>query len=257
MQLSMTEPSIQKSRKRNPSKMDLHLTKRDFDIFRFALEMKFVSKEAIAEKFFWPKSLKTESKSIFTTRNRLEKLKIHNWILPIYLPGDQKCYFQASWKAYYDTLKRFPSIRLPKPVKTPDYKTTDHDLLVLKSRVLLESQGKALDWISDKTLRTVMGTLSGGDFDWSIPDGIYLTPNSEKIAFEFERVQKSKTQYREKISSLVRITRTRPKSILDFQRIHFVCLTDAGFNFLKEETKIYGDLFLIERSADFFNTQLT
>lgn len=257
MQLSIANYDWEKTKKKNYYELDLHLTDRDFQVFRFLLEMKFASREAIAEKFFWSKDQKSDLKSTLYTRDRLYKLQKYFWISAIHFPGYSKNYFQANWKAYYEVIKRFPSAVIPKPNTTPDYRTMDHDLLVLKSRVLLESKSEALDWISDKTIRTAMGELSNSDVDCSIPDGIYLTSDGQKVAFEFERVQKSKTQYREKIKSLVRIARTRSKSILDFQKIHFVCLTDAGFKFLKEETKIYGDLFLIERSADFFNTNLT
>ncbi len=246
-----------KGRKLLAPKYGIKIMERDNSIFKFLLDMKFASREAIADKFFWSKDQKSESKSELRTRDRLYILQQHNWIVPIQFPGDPKNYFQATWKAYYHILKLFPNDTIPKPSGKPDYETVDHDLLVLKSRVHLERYSKIKNWISDKTIRTIMGDFSIASDYFAIPDGIYETASGEKVGFEFERVQKSKTQYREKLKALNKILRSRSKSSLEFTKVHFVCLTNAGYKFLKEETKIYGDLFLIERSADFFNTKLT
>ena len=256
MHFSIAKNDYEKPKIKRHCQLDLHLTERDFEIFKFVLDMKFASREAIAEKFFWSKDQKSDSRSIFSTRNRLQKLKVYDWLVPVQFPGNAKHFYQASWKAYYEIRKRYPSETIPKPQGKPDYETAQHDLMVLNSRIHLEKEFKIKVWVSDKTIRTITGDLKFGADDFSIPDGLYLSHTGEKTAFELERVQKSKTQYREKLKSLVRTLRSGRNHMLDFSKVHFVCLTDAGFKFLKEETKIYGDLFKIEKAADFFNSKL-
>lgn len=256
MQITFAGFHNSNTKRKHSYKLDLHLTDRDFLIFRFLLDMKFASKEAIAEKFFWPKSQKPDEKTLFKTRDRLYKLQLHKWILPIQFPGSAKNYFQATWKAYYEVLKTNPQDSLPKPLGTPDYKCFEHDKLVLESRLLLERIHGIKAWVSDKSLRVALGSLKSQSSDFNIPDGIYLTSDNQKVAFEFERVQKSKTDYREKIRNLVRTIRLPSKAFLDFEKIHFVCQTNAIFEFLKKETEIYGDLFQIQRSSEFFNPSM-
>jgi hypothetical protein len=159
----------------------------------------------------------------------------------------------VSWKGFYALDAERPNDEHCKPLSVPDYTNFEHDKLVLKSRLYLEERFGATDWISDRYLRQVAG-LKSKSKNVQIPDGIYTNQETKRVAFELERSRKTKSDYAEIIRKYVHIIRSKDQKSNLFEAAHFVCLKDSVAELLRQQTKIYGDLFKIQTSTEFFGT---
>lgn len=221
------------------------ITGRDVEICKFILEMKFSTVEEIHKRFFKLTLLGTTSAGIRVAQSRLMILEYRGLLV-------SKNYFHNKRKIYFPTIKALklvstlrPASLLPFPIKNVDIRTFEHDYLLLKLRILLEERFGARDWISDKLLREFPELCA--DLDESqIPDAIYVNPEGEKIAFELEISLKGLAKYREKIRRYVNIIRQEPGK-RPFDKVYFVCAKDIVKKHLDGETKIYQQLFKIEK----------
>lgn len=257
MQLALEEFGAVAPRKTHQDK-GIVLSKRDFDILEFILDMKFVSLDEVFFRFFKIKGGSDVAKNDLWTRKRLLQLEQAKFLSSIRSFSEATRFFVATLKAYYVLSNHKPGEQLSKPSRGIDQRTFLHDKLVLQARLHIEQNLKVTSWISDRKLRSSK-ELAGGLTALYVPDGIYMLPDNEKVAFELEIAVKAKGRYQDKVKKYVQLMRATSAQHKIFDRAHFVCAKDIVANHLIKETRIYGDLFKIETMDTFFakNSTLT
>lgn len=233
----------------------MQLTARDFEIINFLLAMKFSSIQSIHQKFFKKKMDGSISDNEWYARERLRQLIEMDYISTVRYRFEQKNYYIAT-KHGYDLIYYYQPTMVPaKPLKQIDVRTFDHDIQVMKSRLLLEEFENITSWDSDRQLKCQYPDYfeTRGSRD-SAPDGVYKSASGKVIAFEYEIAQKSKRRYRDKIHKYVSCIRN--KSSFDgpnYDLIRFVCEKECVYKTLVDLTSIYNQYFVIERSEGFFD----
>lgn len=230
---------------------NLSLTERDFEILEFIMDMKFSGIYEVFEKFFRVTQSNGEAKSSEWAKKRLFQLEKAKFLKSVRSFSEATRYYTTTFKAYYAITNFKPEANVGKPNGGFDQRTFVHDRMVLQSRLLLESQGLVTSWLSDRKLRSST-ELSGGLTSLYIPDAIYKLPSGEKVAFELEIAVKAKSRYQDKIKKYVQLMRAQNAQHKIFDRVHYVCAKESVAEHLEKETRIYGDLFKIERLDTFF-----
>lgn len=227
-------------------KEGISLQKRDLEIFKFCLEMKFSDIESINWKFFDSKSI-----DMHAARKRIQKLEACGYLESVFLQsGTTKKFYLTTPKGYreiekidHDYRTELPNagekvnhlFSWPKPVTKLSVVTFEHDLGVLKIRKLLEEQKRATNWRSERLLKTIaqLSTQSlKRDF---MPDALFTSKQGKVVALEFENKPKSEMQLREKI---FRLKALMERSDAPFEACFFVTSTDS----LKKKIKLLTDL---------------
>lgn len=230
---------------------NVSLTERDFEILEFIMDMKFSGIYEVFEKFFRITQLNEIAKSTDWAKKRLFQLEKAKFLKSVKSFSEATRYYTTTFKAYYAIANFKPEVTVTKPNGGFDQRTFNHDRMVLRSRLLMESQGLVTSWLSDRKLRS-SSELSGGLTSLYIPDAIYKLPSGEKVAFELEIAVKGKSRYQDKIKKYVHLMRARDVQHKIFDRVHYVCAKVSVAEHLEKETRIYGDLFKIERLDTFF-----
>lgn len=227
----------------------LKLTKRDVDICRFLLDMKFSSVEEIHQKFFKVTLLGNESRGLRAAWRRLQTLEKLGFIKALHHFKFLKRFYIPTLAAYKLVSENFPSEIIPYPTKSIDIRTFEHDLEVIRTRLHLENIKEANSWKSDRLLRS-LPEFSSLIEKKNVPDGVYIDPQSKRVCFEYERATKAKERYRTKIKTYVNEIR-RESSTRLFEKVFFLCENPHVAKILEEEAKIYGSLFKIQTIAEF------
>lgn len=242
MQLILGTEEIQKEKVKSDTRGIL--TSRDVDISKFLLEMKFASVEEIHKKFFKVTLLGLESRGFRAAWKRLNILEELGFIKALHHFQFLKRFYIPTSKAYHLVQNKYPDLPLPYPSKNIDIRTFEHDLKVTEFRINIENSKQGFNWISDKLIRCTneYNLLKQSNL---IPDGIYINSQNEKICFEYEKSVKAKARYQLKIKAYVKIMRSIDSNQKLFDKALYVCENLKVFEFLTNETKIYGDLFKI------------
>ena len=141
----------------------------------------------------------------------------------------------------------------PWALRKPQYIHFEHDRMVLNVRLLLERADLVSKWISERFLKIQFGDNRENTIEkYNIPDGIFESLIGRKIAIEVEMSHKARKKYQEKIRFLVSMIRNKKFKYFEFDEVHFLCRSKAVAQTLKEETKIYGNLFSVETLEEFF-----
>lgn len=242
----------------------MQITQRDKEIMGFVLAMKFATAQDIHQKFFRKKRDGTFSNSEWWTRERLRELVEYGYLSTTRYRFEQKNYFIGT-KHAYDFLEYMQYEIVPtKPIPHIDVRTFDHDIAVMKSRLLIEEVEKGCQWKSDRQLKceypAYFDRRSSRD---ACPDGVYRSVDGKLIAFEYEIAQKSKKRYQDKIRSYVSCIRSRlntdphgPQAFAPkYDFVRFICEKECVYKALKEASGVYRDYFSIELARDFFESR--
>lgn len=233
----------------------MQITDRDFEIINFVLAMKFSSIQSIHQKFFKRKKDGSTSDNEWYARERLRQLIEMGYISTVRYRFEQKNYYIATKHGYDLIYYMLPTATPAKPIQQIDVRTFDHDIQLMKSRLLIEEFENVTSWQSDRQLKCQYPDYfeARGSRD-AAPDGVYNSASGKVIAFEYEIAQKSKKRYLDKIHKYVSCIRNKTK--LDGPRydlVRFVCEKECVYKTLVEMTSIYNQYFAIERSQDFFD----
>lgn len=176
----------------------VYVQKRDIEIFRMCLEMKFVDIESINKVIFNEDDFK-----MFAARKRVQKLEASGFLKSVsLLAGTTKKFYIATQKAFLEVKKDDSILDIPRPVKKVSLVTFEHDLYVLKCRLLLEKQGRAKNWRSERLIKVQAEAETGRLSRDFMPDAIFKSKHGKICAFEFENKPKTETQLKEKIYKL-------------------------------------------------------
>jgi hypothetical protein len=248
MQTAYLTNTTTRFQKRFQYQMDIELQPRDLQILSFILDMKFASKEDLALKFFWDHQAAKEKPSFLRARDRIYKLQLNKFIVPVKFQGESKNYYMGTWKAYY-AVNKSEDLEIPcRPSKSPDYQNFHHDRYVLQARLHIEQTKKVRDWISDRRLRH-FPELAGGLRNSQVPDSIFIDLTGKKVAFELEVTRKDNRLYLEKIKRYLQLIRNQ--KLVD--QVYYVCLKENVKKLLSDSVKIYGDLFKVQTWTEFIS----
>lgn len=229
----------------------IRLTKRDLEVLRFVLEMKFVSIDEIYERFFKVKMNGEISKSNWWARDRVYQLKKQGFLRAVSFYTEARSFYVATSKAYHLLRESYSFEQICFPSSSIEIRTFRHDWLVTKCRLELEKKRGISSWVSEKVLKSEEGLLSGLPKKY-MPDAIYSNSFGEKVAFELELATKAKARYQQKVrlySKLMRQNET--KSSKGFGKCLYVCQKDSVADLLRKFALPFGNQFEILMLSEF------
>ena len=217
------------------------VTPKDLEVMKFLLEMKFSSVQDLHFKFFRKLRNGKESHSLWWAKERLQTLLKNNYLKKEFCRFGKEIYFLPTRKAQLLVSRKYPETENLRASEKIDPKFFDHDKTILKLRLAIEEKETVERWVSDKELHVNVGLYSGLE-KTNIPDGIFETRDGQRVAVEVEIAKKCKSRYLEKINKFVQIMRSGNESS-PFQKVIYFCAKESVYRILRDETKIYGDLF--------------
>ncbi len=228
------------------------LSERDLEVIQFILEMKFASFDNLHLRFFANAISARNEGGFHYAKKRLLRLERAKFIKATYSFSHSAKYYIATYKSYYALKQIKPDWSAVKPRKGFDQRTFEHDLDVCSARLLIEEKGLGSSWCSEKKLKSSPEFTSGLSSLY-IPDAIYVDHGQRKVAFEIEIATKAKSRYVDKIKRYVNLMRLVDPTKRIFERCHYVCQKDSVAIFLRSQTKIYGELFVVQTYQEFFS----
>lgn len=219
--------------------------KRDLEILRFCLEMKFADVESLNQVFFDAKS-----QDMFAARKRIQKLEAVGFLRSVsLLSGTAKKFYLTTLKGHRELLKVATSGVIPNPVSKLSVVTFEHDLGVLKSRLELEKQGRASNWRSEKLLKSQAEAVTGRLQRDFMPDGIFASKHGKVCAFEYENKPKSEKQLREKVFRLNALMTEKDPV---FEACLFMASTENLKSKIKKMTDLIPNKFVVQSRDELF-----
>ncbi len=219
--------------------------KRDLEILRFCLEMKFADVESLNQVFFDAKS-----QDMFAARKRIQKLEAVGFLRSVsLLSGTAKKFYLTTPKGHRELGKVSTSESIPNPVSKLSVVTFEHDLGVLKSRMELQKQGRASNWRSEKLLKSQAEAATGRLQRDFMPDGIFTSKHGKVCAFEYENKPKSENQLREKVFRLNALMTEKDPV---FEACLFIASTDNLKNKIKKMTDLIPNKFVVQSRDELF-----
>jgi hypothetical protein len=209
----------------------IQIQKRDLEILRFCLEMKFADIESLNEVYF-----DAQSHDMFAARKRIQKLESVGLLRSVsLLSGTAKKFYLTTPKGYRELVKGVTSHEvIPNPISKLSVVTFEHDLGVLKCRLALEKQKRASFWRSERLLKSQAEAFTGRLQRDFMPDALFTSKQGKVCAFEFENKPKTESKLREKIFRLQALM-TGPSPVFE------ACLFVASSENLKKKIKSITD----------------
>lgn len=219
--------------------------KRDLEILRFCLEMKFADVESLNQVFF-----DAESQDMFGARKRLQKLEAVGLLRSVsLLSGTAKKFYLTTPKGHRELLKVATSVVIPNPVSKLSVVTFEHDLGVLKSRLELQRQGRASNWRSERLLKSQVEAATGRLKRDFMPDAIFTSKHGKVCAFEYENKPKSEKQLREKVFRLNALMTEKDPV---FEACLFIASTENLKSKIKKMTDLIPNKFVVQSRDELF-----
>lgn len=181
----------------------MRLTKRDEQLFRFLLDQKFASLEAIYLKFFDRRINVSDPfpKKLFVTRQRLSLLVKEGFLKTERVYTESKSLYLLANSGFHYLKEQSASPLYASPAKTVDFRQYVHDLRATYCRIALERARRAFGWISEREIRMKGYTVKGTTMpDSVVPDGIFTSTKGQQIAFELESSDRKFSRFQSKAS---------------------------------------------------------
>lgn len=229
------------------------VTPKDLEVMKFLMEMKFSSVQELHFKFFRKLRNGKESHSLWWAKERLQTLWKNNYLKKEFCRFGKEIYFLPTKKAQLLISRKYPEIENLRASEKIDPKFFDHDKTIVKLRLEIEEAEKVKKWISDKELHVNIGLFQGLE-KTNIPDGIFIKEDGAKVAIEVEIARKCRTRYLEKINKFVQIMRSG-NGEAPFHKVIYFCAKESVYRTLKNETRIYGDLFTVIHGLTYLNRE--
>ena len=231
------------AKKREPR---FRLTERDYALFKFLLDQKFGSLEALFFKFFDPRKDPNTPppKNLAVARQRLGILKRAGLITTEKVYSESKSLYLLSkqgWKVLRD---RYPDLVYAPPALSVDFRNYEHDARVTLIRIALEKSKKATKWYPERRIRMQGFRAKGVDGklpETVVPDGIFLTPKLERVAVELEVSVRKKSRFKYKMSEYEAVL-SRHNPLI--HKVLFVAASDAVGKDLSEIIGSRANFFL-------------
>jgi len=188
------------------------LQDRDYEVLRYILEQKFLSREQVTKWFY---------KSDDVSYKKLQKLMLSGDLKKEPVVLNSKDHFLITGLGLRALAER--GVNGIRPASSIDIRCYFHDRTVTDIRLLFEDIGLAKDWKSERILKAENGSfLSARQTGKKIPDGMFLSPAGKRIAFELELVPKENSRYKKILAGYQ-----------DVDRVFYVVRGEALFNRLR------------------------
>jgi hypothetical protein len=219
------------------------LQERDFLILKWILEMRFSNLEMVNDGFF-----SESSPSMATARSRIKKLLDDGYLKKVNgYDQTTKAYYVSTKKSYKTLLEKNPDKIIPSPVKEISVQTFEHDKRVLECRLILEKQGRATHWISERGLKAILAERSQKIDKEFLPDAIFTSSIGLRCAFEFELSPKTSKRYFHKVERFKEVMEEKEGL---FSLCLFVVSSEFTYKTLKQLTEPYGNRFKVQRYGE-------
>jgi hypothetical protein len=200
-----------KTKEKNKTKKVI-LQDRDYEVMRYILEQKFLSREQITKWFY---------KTLDIAKVRLWKLIFSGYLKKEPIALSSKDHFLITGLGLRALAER--GVNGIRPASSIDIRCYFHDRTVTDIRLLFEDIGLAKDWKSERILKAENGSfLSARQTGKKIPDGMFLSPAGKRIAFELELAPKENSRYKKILAGYQNV-----------DRVFYVVRGDALFNRLR------------------------
>ena len=193
-----------KTKEKNKTKKVI-LQDRDYEVMKYILEQKFLSREQITNWFY---------KSQGISKVRLWKLMFSGYLKKEPTALSSKDHFLITGLGLRALAER--GVNGIRPASSIDIRFYSHDRTVTDMRLLFENIGLARDWKSERVLKAEIGSLK------KVPDGMFLSPAGKRIAFELELAPKENSRYKKILAGYQ-----------DVDRVFYVVRGEALFNRLR------------------------
>ena len=232
---------------------NIRLTKRDEEIFRFLMDQKFATLEAIYFRFFDRRKSPFDPLpvNLFVTRQRLLLLQKFGFVSVDRVPSEAKSLYLLGPRGFQNLKWHGKKIAYAPPTKSVDFRNYLHDMKVTYCRVALEREGKALDWYPERRIRTNGYYVNGERVPLTvIPDGIFLSSKGERVVFEIESSGRRQSRFDQKAREY--------RSLIGQELIHRVIWVATDSTIGKQLLDAAGgwNRFTIERYETFTNKLL-
>ncbi len=207
--------------------------------------MKFADLQVLHRKFFAVTRFGGRSKSDWWARERLRLLKQHGFLHSKRLSFSGKGYYLATDLAHTALTNMRSARSFVKPLSEIDLRTFEHDRLIIAARLALETAGRAVNWASERRLKSESALIAGLSRMYQ-PDAIYWNKHGEPMAFELEISVKAKDRYESKIRKYLEVIREAS----GFRGALFVVQSPSVFSLLTELTRRHEGKFRIEKLSD-------
>lgn len=232
-----------------PVARGFRFTDRELDILEFVLEMKFSTLEDIHSKFFKVTKWGSTSNSFVWARQRILKL-VKSDYLQILSDVCAKPLYVLTQKGFLFLKNSRLSKNYCRPLFEVDGRFFDHDQRVAQLRIALENSGVVKEWISERQLSEIDEVKKYLSAEFR-PDGIYLTPEGKKVAFELEIARKSKERYQTKVKRYIQVMSEPQLASSLFDSVHYVCEKGKILDLIKSEVALYQPLFKFSLESEF------
>lgn len=230
-------------RKSGPFRM----TSRDMDILEFALEMKFSTIDDIHAKFFKFTRGGEQSTCLRWARERVAHLVRSGFLRAVKDVCYRTLYIVTS-KGYFYLRNSRPERSYSRPLASVDGRTYDHDQKMIQLRTVLEEKGTVAQWISERQLTELDEYRSRFSTEFR-PDGIYVTREGVRVAFELEIARKSKERYQQKVKRYIQMM-SEPEAQSLFSQVHFVCAKETVLRLIQDQAELFHSYFTFNLLTD-------
>ncbi len=167
----------------------IRISNLDLNILVFIAEMKFVSAEVVAEKFFKEKGLRYPKK-------RLKDFVDNDLLFGVLEWGGKKLNYLITENGT-KLLQRKGFDIVPTGMNGIDLKNYDHDKILTNIRIKLEDKGIVDSWTSERIIRSRLLYLRVSDKEKIIPDAYCRSVEKDSdLIIEFENSRKSNERIR-------------------------------------------------------------
>ncbi len=208
--------------------------------------MKFADLEVLHQKFFAVTQSGERSKSDWWARERLRLLKQHGFLNSKRLNFSGKGYYLATDLAHTVLTNMRSQRSFVRPLAEIDLRTFEHDRLIIAARLALETAGRAVNWASERRLKSESALTAGLPRMYQ-PDAIYWNKHGEPMAFELEISGKARARYEIKIRKYLEVIRRSEGAEGGFRGVLFVVHNAGVFELLTELTRRFEGKFKIEK----------
>ena len=234
------EVVAQAKRKMSPDLYRL-IEKRNQDIIKYILEMKYMRLEHIQTKFFAFASDKSET---FTTSaiGKLKDLK--------YIHENSKGLLMVTGEGEKYLSKFTEGKLLPSVVKRVFEPEVNHDLKLIELRIRIEELGMVDRWYSENALKSLPFMMK--EFK-DMPDALLIKKDGRGVFLELEISRKTNQRYLDRIEEYKRVLQTSDIKDQKIEGVMFLCTDEKVKEILTTATIDFKQIISFRMLSQYLN----
>ncbi len=215
------------------------IEKRNQDIIKYILEMKYMRKDQIKTKFF---SFAVEKSETFTTSAviKLKDLK--------YIHENSKGLLMVTGEGEKYLSKIAEGKLLPSVVKRVFEPEVNHDLKLIDLRIRIEELGMVERWYSENMLKTLPFMMR--EFK-DMPDALMIKKDGRGVFLELEISRKTNQRYMDRIEEYKRVLQASAIKDQKIEGVMFLCTDEKVKEILDSATIDFKQLFSVRMLSQY------